>query len=179
MAGFSHEMRERLAAMYAKGQSIPQIAARTGINKSRVRSELIKAGVTLRTRAEGLRIREGLGLHLVGKTREFSPEHRQKISESRKIWADENARGLSLKPSGYVEITRGDHKGRSQHVRLMEERLGRHLLPDEVVHHIDRDRSNNDLNNLALVTRSGHSRLHRFEDSLEGKERKRANGRFS
>jgi hypothetical protein len=60
----------------------------------------------------------------------------------------------------------------------MESRLGRPLREDEQVHHIDRDRSNNSDDNLALVTRAGHGRLHRFEDSLSGIERKRANGRF-
>lgn len=35
------------------------------------------------------------------------------------------------------------------------------------------DKTNNDINNLALMTRSGHSRLHRFEDKLAGKQRRR------
>jgi HNH endonuclease len=177
--GIGQELREKLAAMYVAGQSIPQISGRTGINLSRVRHELLKAGVALRSRSEALRIREGLGDHLRGKTRTFSVDHCQAISAARTAWGEANAAGVSIKASGYVEITRGEHKGRGEHVRIMEERLGRHLLQDEVVHHIDRDRSNNDPNNLALVTRSGHARLHRFEDRLEGVKRSRVNGRFS
>ena len=49
---------------------------------------------------------------------------------------------------------------------IMERRLGRRLRPDEHVYHIDGDRLNNDENNLALVTRSGHARLHRREERI-------------
>ena len=46
-------------------------------------------------------------------------------------------------------------------------------------HPIDGDRHNNNLNNLALMTREAHARLHRFEDGLANKQRERdKNGRF-
>lgn len=38
--------------------------------------------------------------------------------------------------------------------------LGRDLLPDEVVHHIDGDPSNDEPSNLQVMTRSEHGRLH-------------------
>jgi hypothetical protein len=61
----------------------------------------------------------------------------------------------------------------------MEARIGRRLLPDEVVHHIDGERANNNQNNLALMTRSAHTRLHRFEEAMAGNVRERnKNGRF-
>lgn len=161
------------------GQSIPQIAARTGIPLSTVRARLLSAGIKLRSRGEALRIREGLGLHLVGKTRTFSEEWKNNISAGRQAWADKNAKGTSVNGNGYVQFTRGENKDRSEHDVAMEARLGRRLRPDEVVHHIDRDRENNSENNLALITRAGHMRLHHFEDALAGIERKRSNGRFS
>ena len=52
---------------------------------------------------------------------------------------------MSLKPSGYIEITMGENKGRGQHIVLMEESIGRKLFIDECVHHIDNDKSNNEL----------------------------------
>src|SRR5690606_25480206 len=113
-----------------------------------------------------------LGSGMRGKTRVFSDAHKAAISEGKIAAADNYAVGTSLKSSGYVEYTRGENKGRSVHVVAMEERLGRHLLPDEIVHHIDGNRQNNNDNTLSLMTRSDQTRLHRREEKL-------ANGNIS
>lgn len=169
--------------MYVSGLSIPEISEETGIPRSTVRSRLISEGVTLRSRSEAVRLSADqgkLGGGLRGKSRTFSDAHKSAIRSARNAWADANAVGLSIKPSGYVEITRGPNKGRRLHVVKMEERIGRRLREDENVHHIDGNRQNNDENNLALLTRSGHARLHRLLDAASGKKRERKpNGRFS
>lgn len=46
----------------------------------------------------------------------------------------------------------------------MSEALGRPLLEDEHVHHIDLDQTNNQLSNLVVLSRSAHMRLHRLID---------------
>lgn len=51
-----------------------------------------------------------------------------------------------------------------EHVHVMEEHIGRRLNPDECVHHKDRNRGNNDIDNLQLMTRSDHTALHQKED---------------
>ena len=43
---------------------------------------------------------------------------------------------------------------------LLEEKLGRELLPDEDVHHIDGDPSNNDITNLELKMHGEHQKEH-------------------
>lgn len=43
---------------------------------------------------------------------------------------------------------------------LMENYLGRKLLPEEQVHHIDENPLNNDLSNLMVVLRGEHQRQH-------------------
>ena len=43
---------------------------------------------------------------------------------------------------------------------LLERKLGRSLMPDEQVHHIDGDPSNNNLDNLAIVKVGEHQRMH-------------------
>jgi len=165
MAG---SVNKAIAESYAVEQlSIPQIAATQSIPLSRVRKILIDEGVRLRTRAEGLRLRtDVLGQHMKGKKRVFSKEWKAKISSSKKRHGEKYAKGFSKKPNGYVEYTRGPHKGRSVHVVAMESRLGRKLQKGEVVHHIDGVRDNNADNNLALMTRSGHQRLHKREQSF-------------
>lgn len=47
-----------------------------------------------------------------------------------------------------------------EHVLLIEQQIGRKLFRDEVVHHIDGNSLNNNINNLILLTRDEHSRLH-------------------
>lgn len=46
------------------------------------------------------------------------------------------------------------------HRVLMENKLGRILDKNEVVHHKDEDKNNNDINNLEVVSRSKHSCMH-------------------
>lgn len=153
---------------YLSGFSMPEVSQMTGIHVSTLRSRFKKAGI-LRSRADGVRnaAKNGrLGSGFRGKTRAFSEDHKKAISMGRKEWAEKNAAGTRITSTGYVEFTRGPHKGRHEHVVIMESRIGRRIKPDEVVHHIDGCKTNNSINNLALCTRSGHSRLHRREESL-------------
>lgn len=163
------------AKLYLSGLSIPQVSAETGIPLSTLRFRFKKLGI-LRSREEAVKMAADdgrLGSGMRGKTRSFSDDHKENIRQSLLQHGEKNAKGTTLKPSGYVEYTRGPRKGKTVHVAVMEARLGRKLKSDEVVHHIDGDTQNNDENNLALCTRSGHARLHRFEDKLQGKSLKR------
>lgn len=160
-------------------KSIPDISNEIKVSRSKVRYWLIKFGIPLRSRADGLRtdrcrkkiseqsLARGSGRH------ERTKAMREKQRQSMLDRSDKYAKGLSLKPSGYLEITKGTHKGKNLHTVIMELRLGRPLLADEVVHHIDRDKTNNSIDNLALMTISAHTRLHRYYDKLEGINRKR------
>ena len=68
---------------------------------------------------------------------------------------------------GYVMIYKPSYEGVysngfiAEHVYLMEQLIGRKLSKDEVVHHKDRNKRNNALENLVLMTRSEHMKLHR------------------
>lgn len=57
------------------------------------------------------------------------------------------------------------------HRRVMEDHLGRTLNPDEIVHHIDGDKTNNDLSNLRLETRSSHMKGHDADRDRDTKGR--------
>lgn len=47
-----------------------------------------------------------------------------------------------------------------EHRLIMQNVLGRKLARNEVVHHIDGNKSNNSLENLVVMTRSEHSAMH-------------------
>ena len=53
------------------------------------------------------------------------------------------------------------------HRVLMENRLGRLLTSGEHVHHKDEDKTNDDPNNLELMTASEHAAHHRHVDAIE------------
>ena len=62
---------------------------------------------------------------------------------------------------GYVFVRRPNHPNANcngyveEHRLVVEEHLGRYLLPREVVHHIDGNRSNNDIANLEVFESNG------------------------
>ena len=66
---------------------------------------------------------------------------------------------------GYVQISSKSicEKGKSEHQIVMENYIGRELHENEVIHHIDGDKKNNNINNLALMDRTAHARLHCIE----------------
>jgi len=67
---------------------------------------------------------------------------------------------------GYVRVRCPGHPnaGRNgyvlEHRKVASEMLGRALLPHEEVHHVDGDKTNNSPENLAVVSRGKHQRLH-------------------
>ena len=72
--------------------------------------------------------------------------------------------------NGYKYIWFADGSGQPEHRYIIEKELGRKLDSNECVHHKDGNRANNDLDNLEVLTRAEHSKLHRQQELTEGKE---------
>ena len=56
---------------------------------------------------------------------------------------------------GYVRVYNDDGKLVLEHRHLMEKALGRKLEKEEAVIHLDNDKGNNDLSNLAVTLKNG------------------------
>src|ERR1035437_2048465 len=74
-------------------------------------------------------------------------------------WLDWDGSRWSLQKDGYYK----DKTGSLFHVVFWERANGRRLEQGEIVHHIDHDRQNNDISNLATMSRADHIR-HHMED---------------
>lgn len=77
-----------------------------------------------------------------------------------------NWRGGKHIHNGYIEIYAPTHPYKNkrncvyEHQLVMEKHIGRYLEKGEVVHHIDFDKTNNDISNLKLMTNSEHVKYH-------------------
>lgn len=115
---------------------------------------------------------------IVGK--KHTDEARKRMSEKAKLRATDEWKTKMLAinqkhadgdtyidSKGYVMLYKPSYVGAyangfiAEHVYIMEQLIGRRLRKYEVVHHKDGNKQNNDIGNLALMTRSSHMKLHR------------------
>lgn len=68
-------------------------------------------------------------------------------------------RGYFINENGYKKV-RVDGKYKYEHRYLVEQTLDRKLRPTEDVHHINGDKLDNRIENLKVLTKSEHTRLH-------------------
>jgi hypothetical protein len=96
--------------------------------------------------------------------RGFHATHKMaKKLELKAVWSYEHHDN-----NGYIVDISDRNNKIYQHRKVMQEHLGRELLSEEIVHHLDGNKKNNSIENLELTTRSEHINIHRH-DLQEGK----------
>lgn len=159
-----------------KKKSMNEIAAENNIAVGTVYNYLKKYGIKSRDRMTD-ETKKKISKSLTGKPSKFkgvpiSEERKKKISESKKgkfLIHSRFGGHTKRRTDGYVAVYVPDHVSANkegyvmEHILVMEAHIGRHLSSDEVVHHINRNRSDNRLENLRLMNKREHARMHMKE----------------
>lgn len=69
--------------------------------------------------------------------------------------------------SGYVKLYLDNGKVVDEHRYIMSNHLNRNLTYNEVVHHKDGNKKNNDISNLELISRKSHATNHGYKTDEE------------
>lgn len=88
-----------------------------------------------------------------------------KNKKAPKLWGENHPNwtgGKTKRKDGYY-LNSIEGKRVLDHRMVVEKHLGRKLTSEEIVHHINKNRSDNRIENLAVMTQSEHMRLHSQE----------------
>ena len=166
-----------IVSIYLAGHSSEEIAKTAGVSPTQI-LRVLRKHTDIRSASENKKLSHSrmetkLRLSAAAKGRRC-PDHvkdalRQNIGSKNANWRN----GLTLS-GGYLMFTassaNGEHAGKHLHSVIAEWKVKRPIRKNEAVHHIDGDKLNNNPENLRVMTKSDHARLHALESGL-GKRR--------
>jgi len=160
---------DRIVALYVSGKSSPEISEIAGLSATHIRRILKDNHVTIRTGKDAMEISHArpstkakLAAASAGRkhTEDAKDKLRCRTGSMNAQWRN----GITITAGGYLKFTsspaNGEHMGKFLHTVVAEWSVGRPLKEGEVVHHKDRNKTNNSPENLQVMTASEHALLH-------------------
>lgn len=161
--------KEQLSNLYFKGYSMKEIANMLNMSVGKIHKyfhlyNIIPRPIMNETTKEKISKKQKGKQYALGY--KFTKEQKQKLSKAKQI------KGIGHKKKrkdGYVAIFFPSHPKSNkdgyimEHDLIMECNIGRWLKDDEVVHHKNKIKDDNRIENLELMTFKEHARLHMIE----------------
>jgi len=160
-------MKEKLTKSTLKtkyvqtNKSVLQVAKELGVNHKTVRLYLKRYGFEIKP------------LSQVMTGRKLSPAHRDKVVKTLSSYGDQTGSknpawkgGRTIATGGYVWVRKLNHPYKNkqgyvpEHRLVMEEEIGRYLNPNEQVHHLNENKTDNRIENLRIVSPQEHAEIH-------------------
>lgn len=161
--------KDLLVDLYVnKEMTIKEISKELGVSVGKIYNTIkeyeieTRPRITQRTKERISNSTKGRPSYWLGKKRNDKAKEKMSISKSNGIGKK------TISNNGYIRIYFPDHPKSdcwgliNEHDLIMECLIGRWLKDDEVVHHKNGIRTDNRKENLVLMTRSEHTRLHRL-----------------
>lgn len=166
--------KEELNNYYSLGYSMQEIANYLDIAVGTVYNYFHKYNIKPRPRMT-TQTKEKISKANKGKQNRLGYKATEEtISKMRDVNLKKGIGHKKKRKDGYNAIYFPDHPKSNkegyimEHDLVMECYIGRWLKEDEVVHHINKKRNDNRIENLKLMTKSEHSRLHAKEKYNKG-----------
>ena len=156
------------------GESLRMISAKIGIERMTLTRKLKQLGIKTPTKEESAKMTWKNHQHpRLGQKCELCPVYGKKMStvtreKMKAVWAmaAERRKYRKKHTHGYILVYAPDNPAADrtgyvlEHRLIMEKHIGRHLTSNEIVHHINENKTDNRIENLEITTRGTHAKIH-------------------